>query len=537
MPADILHQLHHMTVPQWLHSQALRHGNRLALSAPSHRSFRDRLSYRQLVERMHAMACALHSSGLRPADRLALFLPNTAAREGVLTSLGCWYLGAAVAPLNPASSTDELKHALGLLEPAMIVVPRPSDAQRMEALGIKPENILVLQGADGAYPQWPEPADWSGGELPDYGQPTPHDLSCLLFTSGTTARAKAVMHTHRTQLHTGLAMGAALGLHCDDIYQGSWPLHTSSLLNLACMSAWVHGACVVIEDNTLDNRARVQLIDSEACTVYHSVPATLRFLIDEFEHSGRKAPQVRRLAYGGAAMPLELIERYARLWPQADQVQVWGMTETGPAGTALPPHMLPRQAGAIGLAQPGCAVRILEERDDSEGPALRDAPTGAVGEIAFAGPSASIGYFRNPEATAQTFVDGWVLTGDLGRMDHEGVLHFVDRKKDIINRGGLKISSAAIEEVLHGFDAVAEAAVIAIPHPKLGEDIAACIVARAPQSFDLNALQQHCAATLPAHQVPRAWFLRDTLPRNALGKVLKRVLRSEVLEPGKCQFP
>lgn len=526
MPADTFHALHHITVPDWLRQQAQRHGFRLALSAPSHRGHRDRLSYAQLVARMHAMARGLHAHGLRQGDRMALLLPNTAAREGVLTALGCWQLGAAVSPLNPRATDDELRHALALLEPALAVVCDADDALRLADMGMAPDSVLRLDGSPDAPTTWPDPEGAPSGALPPDRPASPHDLSCLLFTSGTTARAKAVMHTHRSQLHTGLAMGGSLGLTCDDAYQGPWPLHTSSVLNLGCMSAWVHGASVVLEENTLDNGGRLRLIASEASTVYHGVPAPLHFMIDEFERGGYEVGCVRRVAYGGAAMPVEIIERYARLWPQADQVQVWGMTETGPAGTALPSWMLPRQAGAIGLPQPGCAIRILT---DCEGPDLRDAPPGAVGEIAFAGPSASTGYFRNPAATAETFVDGWVLTGDLGWVDREGVLHFVDRKKDIINRGGIKISSATIEEVLYRCPSIAEAAVIAVPHPKLGEDIAACVVLRAGNTLDIEALRQACLQSLRDNQVPRHWFEFQKLPRNGLGKVLKRELRAQAL--------
>lgn len=526
MATETLHALHHITVPDWLRQQAHKHRSRLALSAPSHWKYRDRLSYTQLVERMHAMAHGLYSRGLRQGNRLALLLPNTAAREGVLTALGCWQLGAAVSPLNQRCTDEELRHALELLEPAFVVVCGADDARRLESLGLPLERLLILDGAPNIAMAWPEPEGAPAGDLPPDCAASPHDLSCLLFTSGTTARAKAVMHTHRTQLHTGLAMGGAMGLSHHDIYQGSWPLHTSSVLNLACMSAWVHGACVVLEENTLDNGGRLRLIASEVCTVYHSVPAPLHFLIDEFERGEFDVTNVRRVVYGGAAMPVEIIERYARQWPHADQIQVWGMTETGPAGTALPPYMLPRQAGAIGLPQPGCAIRILAE---SEGPGLRDSPPGEVGEIAFSGPSASPGYFRNEVATAETFVDNWVLTGDLGWVDGEGVLHFVDRKKDIINRGGIKLSSAAIEEVIYRYGGVSEAAIIAIPHPKLGEDIAACVVPHPNAAVDLDALKAFCTRSLAPNQVPREWFILTSLPRNGLGKVLKRELRQQVL--------
>lgn len=527
---DRFHELHNLTVPELLRRRAQHQPSRLALSAPSCRGHRDRLTYGQLVVRMDAMARGLHGCGLRHGGRVALLLANTAAREAVLTALGCWALGAAVSPLNRKSSDDELQHALDLLDPALVVIASAADARRCRGAGYA-GGLLMLGGGDDLAQTWPEPEDAAHGPPPLDRPQSAEDLSCLLFTSGTTARAKAVMHTHRSQLHTGLAVGTALGLTPQDIYQGAWPIHTSSVLNLACMAAWVQGACVVLEQDTLDNAGRLRLIASEACSVYHGVPAPLHFIIDEFARGDYDVGRVRRLGYGGATMPVEVIDKFRRLWPHVDQVQIWGMTETGPAGTALPTWMFPRKAGAIGLPQTGCAIRILadDEAEGIEGGALRDAAPGGVGEIAFAGPSSAIGYFRNETATRETFVDGWVRTGDLGRIDGEGVLHFVDRKKDVINRGGMKISSAAVEEVLYRCPGVAEAAVIAVPHPKLGEDVAACVVAQPGATLDLQALRDTCAARLAHYQVPRKWFVLQVLPKSAMGKILKRELRAQLL--------
>ncbi|RYF37148.1 MAG: long-chain fatty acid--CoA ligase, partial [Comamonadaceae bacterium] len=384
---DGFHAIHGLTVPALLRRQALRYRYRLALSAPSCQGHRDRLAYGQLVERMHAMARGLYAQGLRRGERLVLLLPNTAAREGVLTALGCWQLGAVVVPLNRRASDDELAHALALVEPALVVAGSADDADRVRALHGAACRVLRLDLPAGHGDAWPEPEGAASGALPPDTAASPQELSCLLFTSGTTARSKAVMHTHRSQLHTGLAVGGALGLTDEDTYQGAWPLYTSSVLNLACMSAWVHGAGVVLEEDTLDNGGRLRLIASEATSVYHGVPAPLHFMIDEFARGGYDVGCVRRLGYGGAAMPVEVIDKFARLWPHADQVHIWGMTETGPAGTALPPWMLPRKAGAIGLPQAGCAIRVLAgdgepaasgDAGPSGGSRLRDAPPGDV---------------------------------------------------------------------------------------------------------------------------------------------------------------
>jgi acyl-CoA synthetase (AMP-forming)/AMP-acid ligase II len=532
---DIFHNIHGITIPALLRRQAEQHRFKLALSAPSHRGYRDRLSYAQLVHRMSAMAQGLHACGLRHGQRVGLLLSNKAAREAVLTALGCWQLGIAVAPLNGKASDEELRHAVELIDPAMLVVANALDVQRLASLGLGHIPTLRLDGPEGAPSTWPEPENRVAAPVQVDCHISPQDLSCLLFTSGTTARSKAVMHTHQSQLHAGLAIGGAMGLTANDTYQGAFPIFTSSAWNLACMSAWVYGAGVVLEEDGLDNGARLRLIHAECTSVYHGVPALLHFLVDEFARGGYDARCVRRLGYGGAPMPIEVMDKFAHHWPHVDQVHIWGMTETGPAGTALPNWMLPRLAGAVGIPQAGCSIRILSEASEEKLTAqdkqtvLRDASPGEVGEIAFAGLSAALGYFRNPDASAKTFVDGWVLTGDLGRIDREGVLHYVDRKKDVINRGGLKISSAAVEDAIYRCPGVAEVAVVAIPHPKLGEDVAACIVPKDSTSFDLEAVQAVCASLLAENAIPRQWTVFASLPKNAMGKVLKQELRMQLI--------
>jgi acyl-coenzyme A synthetase/AMP-(fatty) acid ligase len=344
----------------------------------------------------------------------------------------------------------------------------------------------------------------------------------LLFTSGTTARPKAVAHCHRSQLYCGYAVGGALGLTDQDTYQGAWPIFTSSVLNMACMSAWVAGAGVVLEQVPLGNGDRMRLIESECTTVYHGVTAPLHFMIEEYPKGDYDLSRVRRIGYGGAMMPAEVIEKFRQRMPWAEQVHIWGMTETGPAGTYLPPYYLPRKAGSMGAAMRGCSVKVVDDRG-------APAAVGQSGELMFSGPSMALGYYLNDEATRETFVDGWVYTGDIAAQDAEGHLTFVDRKKDVINRGGLKIASAAVEDAIYRFPGVLEAAVVAVPHPALGEDMAACVVPAAGHRLDTTALQAHCARLLADYEVPRRWHLLEALPKNPMGKTLKRDLRDRLL--------
>ena len=516
---NLFNELHGLTVPELLRRRAAAQPLRLALSAHSHRGHRDRLTFSQLVIRMDAVARGLNARGLQRGERVALLLSNDAVREGVLSALGCYRLGAIVAPLNLRAADEELAHSLALVDPRFIVTTADL-AERARRL--RPQaQVLQLGSAAHAADGWPEPEqEFHDTTLAEVARP--EDPSVLLFTSGTTARSKAVAHCHRSQLYCGYAVGGAVGLTDQDLYQGAWPIFTSSVLNMACMAAWVAGAGVVLEETPLDNAGRLRLIESEGTTVYHGVTSPLHFMIDEYAKAQYDLSRVRRIGYGGATMPVEVIAKFSARLPWADQVHIWGMTETGPAGTFLPPWFLPRKAGSIGGAMRACAVRVIDDAGRSVAP-------GETGEIAFAGPSTALGYYRNPEATAATFVDGWVRTGDIGRLDDEGHLHFVDRKKDIINRGGLKIASAAVEEVIYRFAGVAEAAVVAVPHAGLGEDMAACVVAAPGVALDLPALQRHCAAALADYQTPRQWHLLDVLPKNPMGKILKRELRERLL--------
>ncbi len=517
---NLYNELHGLTVPALLRLRAARSPFKLALSAHSASGYRDRLSYAQLVIRMEGVARGLHARGLKKGDRLALFLSNAAVREGVLSALGCYRLGAIVSPLNVRSSDDELRYALALIDPGMIVTTHDAAARIADLCPAA--KLLVIGGAVGDAGSWPEPEkEFHDIALPEVAQA--EDPSVLLFTSGTTARSKAVMHCHRSQLYCGYAIGGAIGITDDDTYQGAWPLYTSSVLNMACMASWVHGAGVVFEEVPLDNAGRLRLIETEGTTIYHGVTSPLHFMIDEYPRGRYDLSRVRRIGYGGAAMPAEVIDKFTQRLPWVDQVHIWGMTETGPAGTFLPPWFLPRKAGCIGGAQPGCAIRVI---DDEGRPLAR----GETGEIEFSGPSMALAYYNDPRATSAAFVDGWVRTGDIGRFDEEGHLHFVDRKKDIINRGGLKIASAAIEDVIYRFPGVAEAAVVAVAHRGLGEDIAACVVAAEGVRLDLDALQAHCARLLADYETPRRWHLLDALPKNPMGKVLKRELRDQLDE-------
>ncbi len=487
---------------------------RVALSVQSFKGFRDRLSYAQLALYSRRMGAGLLAVGVKHGDRVAVYLGNDAGREAVLTALGCLAIGAVVVPMNIRSSDEELEYAMELVSPALVVCTRAS-FDRLRRMTQAQLILLDALGDEG--PIWPDPLHGVDEVVAGAGMSS-DDLACLLFTSGTTLRSKAVMHTHRSMIAAGFAVGQVVGLSTRDLYQGAFPFFTSSCLNLGCMSAWVNGAGFVME-HAMDNAARLRLIESERSTVYHGVPSVIQFMLDECDRISYGLRHVRRVAYGGAAMPAPTIARIAQAWPWMDQVQIWGMTESGPAGAWLPPHWLPQKAGLIGHAMPNCELKVVDESGRAVQP-------GEQGELCFRGPSMAQGYFDNPHETAQAFRDGWLHTGDVVIEDQDGLLCFVDRSKDVINRGGLKISSAAVEAALYRIPGVLEAAVVALPHPRLGEDVAACVVTKPGETLEPALMAAHCAQWLADYEVPKYWFFMDALPKNPMGKVLKRDLRT-----------
>lgn len=511
-----------LSVPQLISHHAAESPSALALSAQSIAGFRERLTYAQLHFRMEAVGAGFAALGLKSGDRIGVLLSNEAGRECMLSALGALRIGAVIVPLNTRSGDEALAHALDLVEPVAIVC-NAAGAARLARL--HPAARLLVCGDSAGAPEtaetWPEPLAAEHPPLPPE-EADPDRLGCLLFTSGTTARSKAVMHSHRSMIGAGLSCGAALELRPSDLYQGAFPFFTSSALDLGAMSCWVVGACFVYE-GVLDNRGRLRLIASEGTTFYHGVPSVVQFLVEEYALRPVALPCLRRVGYGGSAMPPEVIRRLAQHWPRVEQVQIYGMTESGPSGSRLQPADIWDKLGSIGVAMPHCEIVIVDEQ-------VRPVPAGTTGEILIRGPGVALGYFRNPEASREAFVEGGIRTGDVGHLDADGFLFFTDRRKDVINRGGLKIASVAVEEVLYRHPAVREAAVVAIPHPALGEDVAACLVAREGSRLDIDDLAAFCAGSLADYERPRRWLVLDELPKNPMGKILKNELRSRLAE-------
>ncbi|WP_372500584.1 AMP-binding protein (plasmid) [Tistrella mobilis] len=518
------------TLGRLLRARAAEHGAAPMLIAPSllRPAEPDGLattSFAVMAAEAERLARALVAAGVRPGDGVGVLAGNTAVTEAHLVQYAAALAGGVLVPLNPRHGDEDLDHSIALgrlkiafAEPGLMprlaaAVMRAGGAARCIDLGAG-LAALTAAGADGT-------------PLPEVAAEAVADL---IFTSGTTGRPKAVEHSHRSAVATGAIFGTALGLTPDDRHHHAVPFFTSSGVHFNPLAALWAGAAMIVEP-AFDAARILARIATRRSTVLLSVPSGFLYLLDALARAGGDAPDlssIRLWNYGGAAMPQEAVAALARRFPEVEQRQNYGMTETGPTGTMLLPDEVMAKPGSVGRPMPLCRVRITD-------PDGRELPAGAAGEIEILSPANMIGYRDAPEATAETIRDGWARTGDWGRIDADGHLHHLDRLKDVIVRGGLKIAARRVEDVLHRIPGVFEAAVIALPHPRLGEDVAAVVVRTAPDTTEdietdedfVARLQAAAAAVLADYEIPRRVFLTDALPRNPLGKVLKTDLRRQ----------
>jgi long-chain acyl-CoA synthetase len=272
-----------------------------------------------------------------------------------------------------------------------------------------------------------------------------------------------------------------------------------------------------------DPERALELIEREEVTNFGGVPSMVWQVLDSPDFAKRDTSTVKAIGYGGAPAPPELVKRIKEHFPTGSASNGYGLTETSSVSTMNAGTDYERKPDSVGPPVPVVEVKVA---DDSGNPL----PTGEVGELWIRGPNIVKGYWNKPEATAETFTDGWLHSGDVARLDEEGFVYIVDRAKDMLIRGGENIYCVEVEGVLFEHPAVTEAAVIGIPHPVLGEEVGAVVQLRPGATVTEDELKAHVAQSLAAFKVPvRFWFRDEPLPRNPAGKVMKRDLREELL--------
>ncbi|MEW6153209.1 MAG: AMP-binding protein [Actinomycetota bacterium] len=472
-------------------------------------------------------AGALAGLGARPGEPVALLLPNVP--HFTVAYFGALYGGHPVVPINPLLTADELAYHLELSGATVVVAWETFTAVAAEAAARAPRaRSLVIARADLADLSAPE--GWHnlvavvGAATPVDGPfpSRPDDTAVLLFTSGTTGRPKAAELTHANLLYNARAAAGLVSLGSGTVALVALPLfHAFGMTVMHNAVLAVGGSLVLLP--RFDAAAALGLIEAHGVTFFGGVPTMYAALLAAAGPDTR-LPSLRWCVSGGAAMPAAVMEAFERRFAVA-VIEGYGLSETSPVVSFTVPGR-PRAPGSVGYPLPGTEVRLVGDDGAEVG------EPGVPGEVLVSGPGVMRGYLGDPAATAESCPDGWLRTGDIGTWDGDGALHLVDRKKDIVIRGGFNVYPAEVERVLHEHPAVAQAAVVGVPDERLGEDVRAVVVLRPGAAVTGPELAGFCRARLASYKRPRTVEVWDSLPLGPTGKVLKTEVRRRRQEQG-----
>jgi len=498
-----------MNVAELFARNAERHGDRVTLVYEG-------VGYRagQLHETADRLAGGLRGLGVGVDDRVAVMMPNSP--EVPLAYDAVARIGAVCVPMLFLLAPAEIRLICGDATPKVFLTSPEFAANVAQAIaGLdEPPHVLVVGTPE--YDAFLSDADPHTGIL----DRATDDLAVVSFTGGTTGRPKGVMLTHGNLLAEIAMIRQVLDYSADEVSLGVLPL--AHLFGLASvLSTQEYGfQSVLLRWFTPEGFLRA--VEEHRVTTTAVVPTMLSLLLNHPDFEGSDLSSLETVVVGAAPLPIELANEWERR-TSSTILQGYGMTETT-AGAVIDRPDREKRPGSCGLAYPGCEVVVMDD-------ANRILPPGETGEICFRGANVTPGYWRNPEATAAAVIDGWLHSGDVGRIDADGYVYVTERKKDLIIRGGLNIYPRDVEEVLYAHPAVAEAAVVGRPDPDLGERVVACVVLRPGASTDAQELHSWCAERLAKYKTPAEVRFLDALPKSGIGKILKRDLRELVAAP------
>jgi long-chain acyl-CoA synthetase len=463
------------------------------------------LTYKQLDERSALVAGLLAALGVEAGDRVALMLPNVP--EFAMLYYGALRAGAVVVPMNPLLKAREVEFYLG-------------DSGVRQMFAWQAAAAEAEKGAEAADAHFVAVAadildSLLAGHAPVAGvtDRADDDTAVILYTSGTTGRPKGAELTH-ANLRRNAAVSASTLFHLepDDVVMGCLPLFHSFGQTCGLNAVVGSGACLTLVPR-FDPGKALEVIQRDRVTVFQGVPTMYAALLNHPQRGEYGVGSLRVCVSGGAALPLEVLRGFEEAFG-CMILEGYGLSETSPVASFNHPGRQ-RKPGSIGTPIEGVEIRVV----DPEG---KDVPAGSVGEIAIRGHNVMKGYWRHQQATREAIPDGWFRTGDLARRDDDGYLFIVDRKKDLIIRGGYNVYPREIEEVLYEHPAVAEAAVIGIPHATHGEEVGAAVVLKPGSAATAAELRAFCKERVAAYKYPRHVWLEAALPKTATGKLLRR---------------
>lgn len=513
------------TLPEMLDRAVQQYGPRPAID------FRGRtVSYAELGARVDRAAAGLLARGMQPGQPMALLLPNTPAHP--ISFFAILKAGGRVVHLSPLDPVRVMAKKLADSGATTLVTtnlaPVLTPALALEAEKAVTQLIVFEDlewGPSLAVPMPEHALPWSALDAPIPAWPPvqKEDVAVLQFTGGTTGHPRAAMLTHAnltaaTAIYDIFSEATGRAYEPDDRIMCVLPLFHIYALTAVMFRAITAGTVLLLRPR-FDPASMLDDIEA-GCTHLNGVPTMFIALLNQPGAAGRNWSSLKNVSSGGAAMPHEVGQQFTAL----TNLRIgggWGMTETSPAGTNLWPDR-PQQAGEIGVPLPGIDMEIVSLDDPR-----RVLPQGGTGEIRIRGPNVTPGYYNRPEENGTAFVDGWFLTGDIGRIGADGSFFLVDRKKEMIISGGFNVYPRLIEDAIHEHPDIREAAVIGVADPYRGQCAKAFVSLRAgAEPLTLDALRVFLADKLGRHEMPAALEIRDELPHTPVGKLAKRELET-----------
>ncbi|MGQ9759206.1 MAG: long-chain-fatty-acid--CoA ligase [Candidatus Methanomethylicaceae archaeon] len=470
-------------------------------------------TFKDLDRMSNKFANALLGIGQAKGDRVCIFMQNSP--EFIISHFGILKSGGITVPLNVMYRKRELVHMINDSGANIIVTSESNLPYLMEVRGdLKSLKDIIVTSQDApsgclSFYKLLNGAD----ERPTNITNSDEDIATICYTSGTTGLAKGAMISHSNFLSNIRTLSELWELAPEDRLMMALPMFHVHGLGIAVHGMVYCGYTMVLLEK-FEAKKVIEGISKYKCTVFMGVP-TMYIKLLEVDPSGYDLSSMRLWTVGSAPMPVEALDKFRRKYG-FELLERYGMTETAVVITSNPLRGK-RKPGSVGKPIPGVEVRIVDDEDN-------ELPTNEVGEIVVRGPSVMKGYWNKPQETEEAFRNGWFHTGDLGRMDEEGYLYIVGRKKEMIISGGFKVFPREVEEVLHAHPKVKEVAVVGIPDPIRGESVKAYVVLKDGENAMESEFDEFCRRNLAAFKVPRVYEFVNAIPRTPSGKVLNKVL-------------
>ena len=463
-------------------------------------------SHEELAGAVRAAASLLmRNYGIRPGERVALFMDNSDLY--VIAYLAIHWAGAVAVPLNVKLTASEIAFMLADCETRVLIADDDRITLASAAIAGSGQALRLMEATELL----------AAEDDAERGIVSVDANASIFYTSGTTGKPKGVVHTHRT-----LVAGA---LQCTRAWrygsENSTTLAVTPLFHIASHSWFLpviaYGGTLVVD--TYGTERTFELIQHHGAQGFGAVPAMLLIMARHEKRGAYDLSSVTNLRFGASPMPPEKLMEVQEMFPNAELLHGMGQTESGGTISVLPGELAFSKAGSTGYPMAGCDLAIVDD-------ALCRLPAREIGEVVARGPGIMVGYHGRPEATTETIVSGWLRTGDLGYLDEDGCVYLVDRKRDVIIRGGENIYSIEIENVLCEHPRVAQCAVIGMPHPLLGETVCAVLVVPGEDRAELiEQLKALCQEKLASFKMPSDFVFASSIPTTANGKLQKGELR------------